>query len=68
VLDDLFGSPTPEAVPVYSLDDVRKPDLARPVATLTFTDAPVLLGDKGGGRRKKVAAGVGLLFPEMMGA
>ena len=68
VLDDLFGSPVPEAVPVYALGDVRKPDLARPVATLTFTDAPVLLGEKGGGRRKKVAAGVGLLFPEMMGA
>ena len=67
VLDDLFGSPTQDSVPIYALDDVRKPDLARPVATLTFTDAPVLLG-KGGGRRKRVAAGVGLLFPEMMGA
>ncbi len=68
VLDDLFGSPTPEAVPVYALDEVRKSNPALPVATLTFTDAPVLLGDKGGGRRKRVAAGVGLLFPELMGA
>ncbi len=68
VLDDLFGSPAPEAVPVYALDDMQTTSPVQPVATLTFTDAPVLLGEKGGGRRKKVAAGVGLLFPEIMGA
>ncbi len=68
VLDDLFGSPAPEAVPVYALNDMQITSPVQPVATLTFTDAPVLLGEKGGGRRKKVAAGVGLLFPEMMGA
>jgi len=63
-IEDLFGSPTP--TPVYALDGVRRSEPARPVATLTFTDAPVILGTRG--RRKKVDAGVGLLFPEMMGA
>ena len=62
VLDDLFGSQAPPAA--ITQDDVHKPDTAQPVATVTFTDAPVLLGTKG--RRKAVPAGVGLLFPELM--
>lgn len=66
VLDDLFGSPsaseTPPAVPVLVTDIAT----AQPVARIAFTDAPVTLGTRG--RRKKVDAGVGLLFPEMMGA
>ena len=63
VLEDLFGSSPPE-VPVYTLDDAQPSESARPVATVTFTDAPTLLGTTG--RRKKVPAGVGLLFPELM--
>ena len=62
VLDDLFGSLAAPAA--RTLDDVRKPDAAQPVDSVTFTDAPVLLGTKG--RRKAVPAGVGLLFPELM--
>ena len=62
VLDDLFGA---QAAPAArTLDDVRKPDTAQTVVSVTFTDAPVLLGTKG--KRKAVPAGVGLLFPELM--
>ena len=62
VLDDLFGSlPRDEAPPVL-VQDVG----AQPVVKVAFTDAPVTLGSSG--RRKKVSAGVGLLFPELMGA
>jgi len=61
-LDDLFGSlPRVETPPVLA-QDVG----AQPVVRVAFTDAPVTLGSRG--RRKKVAAGVGLLFPELMGA
>lgn len=58
-LDDLFGSPEVDPTPVL-VQAVG----ARPVARIAFTDAPVTLGTRG--RRKKVSAGVGLLFPDMM--
>ncbi len=58
-LDDLFGSLPKEAPPVL----VREVG-SGPVVRVTFTDAEVMLGKSG--RRKKVSAGVGLLFPEMM--
>ena len=59
-LEDLFGSlPREEATPVH-VQDVG----SEPVLRIAFTDAEVMLGK--GGRRKKVAAGVGMLFPEMM--
>jgi superfamily II DNA or RNA helicase len=61
-LDALFSSlPRVETPPVLA-QDVG----AQPVVRIAFTDAPVTLGK--GGRRKKVAAGVGMLFPELMGA
>jgi superfamily II DNA or RNA helicase len=59
-LDDLFGSmPRDETLPVLAQDAG-----SQPVVRIAFTDAPVTLGKSG--RRKKVAAGVGILFPEMM--
>ena len=61
-LDDLFGSlPRADTTPVLA-----QAVGAQPVARIAFTDAPVTLGTSG--RRKKVSAGVGLLFPELMGA
>jgi ribosomal protein S27AE len=60
-LDDLFGSlPREEATPVLVRDAG-----SQPVVRIAFTDAEVMLGKSG--RRKKVSAGVGLLFPELMG-
>jgi superfamily II DNA or RNA helicase len=61
-LDDLFGSLPTEETPPVPVQDVGSP----PVAKVAFTDAEVMLGKSG--RRKKVSAGVGLLFPELMGA
>ena len=58
-LGDLCGSPGADA-PTVLVQAVG----AQPVARIAFTDAPVTLGTSG--RRKKVSAGVGLLFPDMM--
>ena len=59
-LDTLFGSlPRAETSPVL-VQAAR----TQPVVRVAFTDAPVTLGTHG--RRKKVSAGVGLLFPDMM--
>ncbi len=61
-LDDLFGAlPRVETPPVFA-QDVG----AQPVVRVAFTDTPVTLGSSG--KRKKVSAGVGMLFPELMGA
>lgn len=62
VIDELFGVPTGagERSAVFVGDAG-----VRPVARVAFTDAAVVLGTKG--RRKKVGAGVGLLFPDLMG-
>lgn len=61
-LDDLFGAlPRVETPPVFA-QDVG----AQPVVRVVFTDTPVTLGSSG--KRKKVSAGVGMLFPELMGA
>ena len=62
MIDELFGAPAGAGETLAVLaDDVG----VQPVARVAFTDAPVVLGTKG--RRKKVSAGVGLLFPEIMG-
>jgi len=61
-LDDLFGSLPREEAPSVLVQDVG----AQPVVKVAFTDAEVMLGKSG--RRKKVSAGVGMLFPELMGA
>lgn len=63
VIDELFGAPAGAGeTPTVLADDVG----VQPVARLAFTEAPVVLGTKG--RRKQVGVGVGLLFPELMGA
>lgn len=59
-LDDLFGSLPRGETPPVRVQDAG----SQPVVRVAFTDAPVTLGKSG--RRKKVAAGVGMLFPEMM--
>ena len=59
-LDDLFGSLPREETPPVLVQDAG----SQPVVRIAFTDAPVTLGQRG--RRKKVAAGVGMLFPELM--
>ena len=59
-LDDLFGSLPKVETPPVRVHDVGSPAVVR----VAFTDAPVTLGQKG--RRKKVEAGVGMLFPELM--
>ena len=60
-LDDLFGSPPRvEETPPVPVQDGG----SQPVVRIAFTDAEVMLGKSG--RRKKVSAGVGMLFPDMM--
>ena len=59
-LDDLFGSLPKVETPPVLVQDVG----SQPVVRVAFTDAPVTLGQRG--RRKKVEAGVGMLFPELM--
>ena len=63
-LEDLFASRPAEAsaLPAEIIQDVLP---RQPLTRLVFTDAPVVLGH--GRRGKKVDAGVGLLFPELMG-
>ena len=59
-LEDLFGSLPREEAPPVPVQDAG----SEPVVRIAFTDAPVTLGKSG--RRKKVSAGVGMLFPDMM--
>lgn len=59
-LDDLIGSLPKEETPPVLAQAAR----TQPVVRVAFTDTPVTLGTSG--RRKKVSAGVGLLFPDMM--
>ena len=59
-LDDLIGAPPKEEAPPVLAQAAG----TQPVVRVAFTDAPVTLGTSG--RRKKVSAGVGLLFPDMM--
>ena len=63
-LEDMFASRPAEAsaLPAEIIQDVLP---RQPITRLVFTDAPVVLGH--GRKGKKVDAGVGLLFPELMG-